>query len=510
MENALSRKNKSKQSGKNVSTISPNINKNLNKESGNKTEFPLFLQRAVLSSAKSLQNIQSQAVDEEQESSELQNTGGHIQAKLTLGGPEDEYEREADQVAEAIMRLPDTNVAQTFEEEEGSQQSNSSPNSMPTIQPKGGGEHSLSLSSQITKTVQSPSRGSPLPKDIQSRVVQVLGKDVGHVRVHSDMQANKAADSLNAKAFTHQNHIYLGKGQSVDDSQLMAHELTHVVQQSGGIKSRAKATPQISSVVSPRISRWSIDVPGGVAKSDRKSDTLWGLARILTRDGSLWPLIIPIHMQSPLAGSGEFWRYIWIGDTFSISPLVLLAGYLPWSPNTMVTFLSNRGDQTVIEDLLNVGYRIVSFRTAYFNWRYNNGTETEDEATGLYGATCVTGLEMGCSRGAEILIRSGLLTNEAASTLFHERGHVISTEPAYLEQEIQVRIDEEEFRIRHNMPSGGQGYRNPDGTVNEAAIRQSVMTSSVYNPTNRTMIGMWYEGRRRTGGWARLLRVICP
>jgi hypothetical protein len=61
----------------------------------------------------------------------------------------------------------------------------------------------------------------------------MLGADLGHVRVHQDNNAHEAAKSIQAKAFTHQNNIWLGKGQSRHDTGLMTHELTHVVQQTG-------------------------------------------------------------------------------------------------------------------------------------------------------------------------------------------------------------------------------------------------------------------------------------
>jgi hypothetical protein len=75
------------------------------------------------------------------------------------------------------------------------------------------------------------SGGSSLPRQIEARIGSLLGVDLGHVKVHDDQAANVAAQLMHAKAFTHQNHIYLGKGQSVGDMRLMAHEATHVVQQ---------------------------------------------------------------------------------------------------------------------------------------------------------------------------------------------------------------------------------------------------------------------------------------
>ena len=73
--------------------------------------------------------------------------------------------------------------------------------------------------------------GSHLPERIRSRIESVLNFDLHHVKVHSDDRVHEAARSIHAKAFTHQNHIFLGKGQSMNDVSLMAHEAAHVVQQ---------------------------------------------------------------------------------------------------------------------------------------------------------------------------------------------------------------------------------------------------------------------------------------
>ena len=73
--------------------------------------------------------------------------------------------------------------------------------------------------------------GQPLAQPIRNRVEPLLGADLGHVRVHSDAAAHDAAARLHARAFTYQNHIWLGRGQSAGDLQLMAHEATHTIQQ---------------------------------------------------------------------------------------------------------------------------------------------------------------------------------------------------------------------------------------------------------------------------------------
>jgi hypothetical protein len=82
-------------------------------------------------------------------------------------------------------------------------------------------------------TLNTPDSGSPLSSGIREKVEPLLGGDLGHVRVHTSPSAHQMAKSLQAKAFTHQNHIWLGPNQSPDDGELMVHEATHVVQQVG-------------------------------------------------------------------------------------------------------------------------------------------------------------------------------------------------------------------------------------------------------------------------------------
>ena len=66
---------------------------------------------------------------------------------------------------------------------------------------------------------------------------QRFGADFSAVRVHNDGEAHAAARSIDARAFTVGNHIAFGEGQyepsSAGGKKLLAHELTHVLQQSG-------------------------------------------------------------------------------------------------------------------------------------------------------------------------------------------------------------------------------------------------------------------------------------
>ncbi|MBK8814441.1 MAG: DUF4157 domain-containing protein [Methylococcaceae bacterium] len=86
--------------------------------------------------------------------------------------------------------------------------------------------------------------GQPLSSSIKQAVEPTLGADLSGVRVHDDSTAQQAASAIKARAFTHKNHIWLGKGQSADDLKLMSHELTHVVQQGAAQSS----SPSLGSV----------------------------------------------------------------------------------------------------------------------------------------------------------------------------------------------------------------------------------------------------------------------
>lgn len=85
------------------------------------------------------------------------------------------------------------------------------------------------------KTPDSPSSGVHLDRSIQSFMQSRLGADFSDVRIHTDGKAAHLNRLLNAKAFTVGNDIYFNQGRYQPDSQkgkhLLAHELTHTIQQ---------------------------------------------------------------------------------------------------------------------------------------------------------------------------------------------------------------------------------------------------------------------------------------
>jgi hypothetical protein len=80
--------------------------------------------------------------------------------------------------------------------------------------------------------------GSPLPADVRAAIEPRFGADFSAVRVHTGGEADQLNRQLSAQAFTHGQDIYMGAGKydptSSDGQRLLAHELTHVVQQNSG------------------------------------------------------------------------------------------------------------------------------------------------------------------------------------------------------------------------------------------------------------------------------------
>jgi len=186
---------------------------------------------------------------------------GVIQTKLRIGQPNDIYEQEADRIAEeigssqwSVVNSQKEEIQRQVEEEEEKKREEE------LVQPKleTNVEHSIQRQAEEekeeilqTKEMQSnilevtpdfESRihalkggGQPLPKSIRAFFEPRFGYDFSQVRVHTDSEGAKLAKTLSAKAFTVGQDIVFGAGQYSPQTsvgkKLLAHELTHVVQQ---------------------------------------------------------------------------------------------------------------------------------------------------------------------------------------------------------------------------------------------------------------------------------------
>jgi len=209
----------------------------------------------------------------------LRSTG--VQAKLTIGKPNDKYEQEADRVADQVMAMPDPKLQRQPEDEEEEETLQTKPladqitqlvqrqeeapdeeeeaelqtkarNDMAqrqaedeneeTLQEKAAPGHTLAVGATTYAKIQSlKGGGQPLADSTRSFFEPRFGRGFSQVRIHTDAQAASTSQTIQAKAFTLGNNIVFDTGQYSSNNQegkkLLAHELTHVVQQS------SKTTP---------------------------------------------------------------------------------------------------------------------------------------------------------------------------------------------------------------------------------------------------------------------------
>jgi hypothetical protein len=144
-----------------------------------------------------------------------------LQAKLTINEGGDIYEQEAERIVDQVMAASSSPAA----------------GRAPRCVQRFSGQLTGQLdvpSASVEHAVASPGRplGWPLQQDMEQR----FGHDFSQVRVHADAVAEQSAQDVNARAYTMGYHIVFGRGQFAPEThegrRLIAHELTHVVQQS--------------------------------------------------------------------------------------------------------------------------------------------------------------------------------------------------------------------------------------------------------------------------------------
>lgn len=162
-----------------------------------------------------------------------------LQAKLNLGTPGDQYEQEADRVAEQVMRMPDPAIR--LQRKCACDASSSGPCEQcgaTMIQRRATAvdtSSSAAAPAVVHNTLRSPGQAldSPTRAFFEARFKQ----NFSHVRVHTDKQAAISAQQISARAYTVGRDIVFGSGEyaptTMMGQQLLAHELAHIVQQSG-------------------------------------------------------------------------------------------------------------------------------------------------------------------------------------------------------------------------------------------------------------------------------------
>jgi outer membrane protein OmpA-like peptidoglycan-associated protein len=225
-----------------------------------------------------------------------------IQPKLSVSEPGDEYEREADHVADQVMRMPEpqTNVAPRHvqpniqracvecedqlkrqsltkglgqgackdceEDESGVEMAKDRRRLMIQTKPLDSGAAPIAAPDPVALTTLN-GEGRPLPASTRFFFERRMGHDFGAIRIHTGARANQLAKSVKARAFTHSNHLVFREGEYQPDTSpgrhLLAHELTHTIQQrasspAGQHASTAQRSPEIQAcddAAAPQIQR---------------------------------------------------------------------------------------------------------------------------------------------------------------------------------------------------------------------------------------------------------------
>jgi hypothetical protein len=194
-----------------------------------------------------------------------QNTNAFFQPKLSIGQPDDAYEKEADAVASKVVsnqqsaspvvqqksisniqRLATSQEDEKFATNDARMLKDKEIQEKPEIQRRCAeceeeqavqkkSEGGSTASSAVSSAIQSTGKGNSLPQQTLGEMNASFGVDFSNVNIHTSADAVQMNKELGAQAFTHGSDIYFNNGKydpgSQSGKELLAHELTHVVQQ---------------------------------------------------------------------------------------------------------------------------------------------------------------------------------------------------------------------------------------------------------------------------------------
>jgi hypothetical protein len=236
-----------------------------------------------------------------------------LQPKLMVGAANDPFEREADRTADQVMangaapRVGGGGIAASLmrwvrraigkaeppvkkdDEDKKKVVQKDSAGTGPAIVPAG---------IEASIEAMSAAGGSPLSPELRALFEPRFGYDFGGVRVHTGAAAAGAAETLGARAFTVGHDVFFAAGEyqptSAQGQRLVAHELTHTIQQA---PAATRASRMISAAIAPvraapkRVQRLFDDVKASIRNKVRD---------FITRDFPPWDLITLIIGWDPI------------------------------------------------------------------------------------------------------------------------------------------------------------------------------------------------------------------
>ena len=189
-----------------------------------------------------------------------------VQPSLVVGPEDDAYERQADQVADRVVRAisggdrvhaPAGAAGTVQRQTDGAEEEEAPAGDALRAQIEAllavGGVRAKSPAGVraprggfAAKLGATAGRGRALPEPVKTEMETAFGADFGAVRLHTDNAAASMSREINAHAFTHGRDIYFDDGKfdpsTADGRHLLAHELTHTLQQGGDSVRRMTVT----------------------------------------------------------------------------------------------------------------------------------------------------------------------------------------------------------------------------------------------------------------------------
>jgi uncharacterized protein DUF4157 len=246
-----------------------------------------------------------------------------IQTKLTVNEPGDKFEQEADSIADRVMRMNESTplsplIQRKCTECEGEEDkkknavpiqrapaivAQTAPSAASNLarQSVEGQEEDLFTQSigfrkaafavpqpkdQIIpdiadRLVERQATGQPLPAATREKMENGFAHDFSRVRIHNDAEAGEISRQFSAQAFAHGNHIYFANGkydpEGSSGKRLLAHELTHVVQQGQAVP---RENAQAAAPAEAKIQRVATFAAGTVHEVNNLADSIMNGAAV--------------------------------------------------------------------------------------------------------------------------------------------------------------------------------------------------------------------------------------
>jgi hypothetical protein len=358
---------------------------------------------------------------------EEEQKAAQVQTKLTIGAAGDSYEQEADRVAEQVTR-------KTEEDE------TTAVAAQPRISRRATPASTLASAEPVAEPglearLQNESLGGrSLEPTVQRRMESRFGIGFDRVRVHTDGSAQHMAKEINAQAFTYGHHIYFSQG-AYDPGReagdrLLAHELTHVVQQrgadGGAVQRRALPGPAARTVPSVRL-----PMDGPTNPNEKSADAAAGPSGGVAAD-------------SPTGGRGGNGEAAASDDSVDLPHSLADAILCPAGGAPLPAGLRRDSERRLGAALSHV--------------RVHQGTQADTLAEALGARAFTYGSNVWLGAGETLADRS-LIT--------HELAHVVQQSPRPLDDVAEPDRLEAPTRIQavrreyYNLPRLGKGIRGP-------------------------------------------------